>query len=126
LPQLLGRVNMILETNDESFVRDIFKGGRRCVVKFKNNNCYLCDNLAPIYMKIAEKYKSHFEFFVVNVLENKKLRDFFTIDGVPTLYIFGSENVYEISDPEKPDDETWFTKEYIEKMLLSFLEEENK
>jgi len=117
---------MVLETNDDNFMKDVLENKGRCVVKFKNNSCHLCSNLSSIYTKISEKYKDYFKFFVVDTLKNKKLRTTFVKSGVPTLYIFGSENVYEISDPEKPDDETWFTKEYIEKMLLSFLEEENK
>jgi thioredoxin-like negative regulator of GroEL len=117
---------MIFETSDESFIEDVFKSGKSCVVKFKNNDCYLCNNLAPIYTKIAEKYKDRFKFFVADTLKNEKLNDFFIKNGVPTLYIFGSKNAYEIPDPSEPHEQTWFTKKYIEKMLLSFLKEENK
>ena len=121
-----GKNKMVLETNDDNFMKDVLENKGRCVVKFKNNSCHLCSNLSSIYTKISEKYKDYFKFFVVDTLKNKKLRTTFVKSGVPTLYIFGKTEVHEIPDPKKPSDKTWFSEEYVEEILRDFLKKEKE
>tara|TARA_Y100000593_G_scaffold39218_1_gene75791 strand:- start:540 stop:893 length:354 start_codon:yes stop_codon:yes gene_type:complete len=117
---------MIQKTNTKNFIDDVLNNTKSCVVKFKSEGCHLCHGLAPTYKTLAEKYQNDFDFFTVDIDENKKLSDMFATTGVPTLCIFGKEEAHEIPDPEQPDGSAWFTKEYIEDALDTFLQGEQK
>jgi thioredoxin-like negative regulator of GroEL len=117
---------MIQKTNIKNFVKDVLNNTKYCVVKFKSEGCHLCHALEPVYEKIAKNYQNDFEFFVVDTDQNNKLSEMFADSGVPTLYIFGKTEAYEIPDPDKPHEQTWFTEEYIKDALHDFLKKENK
>jgi len=117
---------MIQKTNIKNFTEDVLNNAKPCVVKFKSEGCYLCHGLVSVYKKVAKKYQNDFEFFTVDIDQNKKLSDMFATNGVPALYIFGDTEAHEVPDPDDPHEQTWFSEEYIEEVLRDFLKKENK
>ena len=93
---------------------------RPSVVFFTSEGCYLCVALKPILDKLSKEYSNDFNFYKVNISEEKELSDKFLPEGegVPTGFIItNDQKVFKIKDPEEPDKKSWYSEEYIRNIL---------
>lgn len=77
---------MVTKISESNF-RDSIKDGV-CVVDFSASWCGPCKMLAPVLETVSEELAGKVKFFNVDVDENPKLSDEFTIMSVPTILIF--------------------------------------
>lgn len=77
---------MVTKISENNF-RDSIKDGV-CVVDFSASWCGPCKMLAPVLEGVSEELAGKVKFFNVDVDENPKLSDEFTIMSVPTLLLF--------------------------------------
>ena len=108
---------MIKNLNFEQFIDEVVNGSRPSVVKFLSKGCHLCVEFAPIFENLHEKYNNAFNFYKIDIEQEKELSEHYAKGGVPTVYVFTSMGEYEIPDPKKPDEKTWFTEKYISNTL---------
>ena len=89
------------------------------VVFFTSDGCYLCVALKPILDKLSKEYCNDFNFYKVNISEEKELSDKFLPkgEGVPTGFVITKEKVYKIKDPEKSDPKSWYSEGYLKNIL---------
>ena len=92
---------------------------RPSVVFFTSDGCHLCVELKPKLEKLSREFSSHFDFYKVNINKEKKLADNFLKkeEGVPTGFIISGERVFKIKDPDEPDKKSWYSEEYLKKLL---------
>lgn len=104
--------------------KKVIQSDDNLLVFFTSNNCHLCNDLKPILIKLERKYKNIIDFFIADVDSEKKLTDIILKDeGVPTGFIFSAGNVFKIEDPANPDDDSWYTFDYLDKTINNFLKE---
>ncbi len=95
------------------------------VIKLWHHKCPMCKELRPIYEKLAELYKDDFNFFEVNVIDDKHRLEVVIKQaatgienpkditfGVPEIYFFYGHKVLEIPWPEKAT-ESGYSEEYL-------------
>ena len=92
---------------------------RPSVVFFTSDGCHLCVELKPKLEKLSEEFSGYFDFYKVNISEEKQLSDKFLSkdEGVPTGFIISGQKVFKIKDPEEPDKKSWYSEEYIRNIL---------
>jgi thioredoxin 1 len=73
--------------NKENF-EEIVKNNEKVVVDFWASWCMPCKMVAPIFEKLAEKYKNEIIFGKLNVDENPDIASKFNIMSIPTFIIF--------------------------------------
>lgn len=102
-----------------------------CVVKFYSNNCHLCHALQEYYVQIANQYEldSDIVFYAFNIEDDPSISKMLKFEGVPTIAVVNpvpgsSQKLLSkhrvLSEPEKPNDKTWYRVSDIKK----FIEEE--
>ena len=89
------------------------------VVVFTSDGCYLCTALKPILDRLSIEYSNNFNFYKVNISEEKELSGKFLPEGegVPTGFIINGQRVFKIKDPEKSDPKSWYSEEYLRNIL---------
>jgi len=113
---------MVKNLNYAQFKKNILGKRQTCVVKFYSDSCPLCVNLAPLYETLSKRYAGRAIFYKVDTFKEKKLTEFFSDDGVPTIYFFHNGNYGEIPFPyDDPDGWTGYREsditDYIEKRI---------
>lgn len=95
------------------------KRTKPAVLKFYSNTCHLCHGFSSIYKTLSDTYKDKYDFLVFSVDDGvSNIEKKFGFSGVPTLCIFYPNGTWKIAaDPKEPDDETWYTEEYIKNFL---------
>jgi len=78
--------------NKENF-EEIIKNNEKVVVDFWASWCMPCKMVAPIFEKIAEKYKNEIIFAKLNVDENPDIASEFGIMSIPTFLVFKNGKV---------------------------------
>jgi thioredoxin 1 len=78
--------------NKENF-EEIIKNNEKVVVDFWASWCMPCKMVAPIFEKIAEKYKNEIIFTKLNVDENPDIASEFGIMSIPTFLVFKNGEV---------------------------------
>jgi len=78
--------------NKENF-EEIIKNNEKVVVDFWASWCMPCKMVAPIFEKIAEKYKNEIIFAKLNVDENPDIASEFGIMSIPTFLVFKNGEV---------------------------------
>ncbi|AOL16022.1 thioredoxin [Sulfolobus sp. A20] len=73
--------------NEENF-DEIIKNNRLVLVDCWAEWCAPCHLYEPIYKKVAEKYKGKAVFGRLNVDENQKIADQYSVLNIPTTLIF--------------------------------------
>ena len=86
-----------------------------CVIKFYKDECWMCQELRPVYKKLERKLNKEYNFYVVDDGENEDLGTIFDIDGVLSVYVYSKKTgMKEVPFPE----ERGYTYDY----LYDFLE----
>jgi len=109
--------------NLENYER-IIKSGDKAVIFFTSPSCHLCEKLKPVILKLEKKYGHVFNFYSANVSTEKELASvILKNEGVPTAFILSSGSLFKVKDPDDPDDKTWYTFEYLSKVIEKNLKE---
>ena len=108
---------MTKELTIQNIEAEVLDSNKPAVVKFSSENCHLCVALEPVTERLHTKYKDKFNFYNVNTTEQEKLTEIFSDDGVPTIYIFKDGDAVEIPYPERPDEKTGYSEEYLDEYL---------
>jgi thioredoxin 1 len=82
----------VFHLNKENF-EEIIKNNEKVVVDFWASWCMPCKMVAPIFEKIAEKYKNEIIFAKLNVDENPDIASEFGIMSIPTFLVFKNGEV---------------------------------
>jgi thioredoxin 1 len=82
----------VFHLNKENF-EEIIKNNEKVVVDFWASWCMPCKMVAPIFEKIAEKYKNEIIFAKLNVDENPDIASEFGIMSIPTFILFKNGEV---------------------------------
>jgi len=90
----------------------------RALLFVKSDGCHLCHQFEPIVFSLQEEYRGDIEFFVCSD-ESPEVSDVFEehINGVPSIILLGADDYFVVPDPENPDPNSWYTREYIDKFL---------
>lgn len=64
--------------------------GRPMVIDFSASWCPPCQQLKPIYAKLASKYEGKITMVTVDVDDNHDMADKFEVQSIPTLIFFDS------------------------------------
>ena len=96
-----------------------------CVVKFYSNGCHLCHALSSYYVDIADSYDDVL-FFAFNVDDDDEIPTKLNLNGVPSVTFFKinkgkKATIRNLADPEKPNNETWFTSREIKNFIYKEL-----
>ena len=89
------------------------------VVKFYSNNCHYCHALSDYFINISDQndYEDIY-FFAHNVDDDGVVAEKLNLNGVPSIALFQTQSgkcikTRILSDPDKPNDETWYTVKQI-------------
>lgn len=78
----------ILYLSKDSFEEEVLKSDKPVIVDFFSDDCPPCDVLAPIFEKMAGKYKDHIKFVKVFRQDNRELAQSIEVTGSPTVLFF--------------------------------------
>jgi thiol-disulfide isomerase/thioredoxin len=94
------------------------------LVLFKSDTCHLCIALDPLIREVANKNKHRLDFYFIDTNEdtNSDIFDEY-VDGTPSILMFEAGSFSVLKDPDVPDDETWYTSDYLNKAIEQFLGE---
>lgn len=109
----LGSMKVFSEKN----YKQIVNSDKVAVVVFTSPFCHLCNKLKPILKKLEKRYKD-VGFYVTDVNKEEKLTKLLVKeDGVPTGFIVKDGSIFKIKDPEKPDDNSWYSEKYLQELI---------
>ena len=78
--------------NADSFEEIIYDKGDPCLVLFSRKDCHVCKRVIPVLEELQPNYEDKFGFYCVDIEENTKLFQQFSLKGVPqVLYFSGGE-----------------------------------
>ncbi len=92
----------MLELNDQNFEEEVIKSDKPVLVDFWSPTCPPCLAIAPIIEEIAKEFEGKARVGKLNVVENPKVAQQYTIMGVPTLIIFKNGEIVERATGLKP------------------------
>lgn len=110
-------------------IQKIMNGGLKdpdrttIVVKFYSNGCHYCHALSDYFIDISNE--DDFEdiyFFAHNIDDDGIVAEKLKLNGVPSIALFQTQNgrctkTRVLNDPEKPNDETWYTVKQIKNFI---------
>ncbi len=76
------------QLNSSSFEEIIYDKGDPCLVIFSRKSCHVCQGVVPILEDLQPKYEGKFDFYHVDVEEDKDLSQRFSLKGVPQILFF--------------------------------------
>jgi len=103
----------------ERLVKGDIEEEATCVVKFYSNECHLCHALKDQYEQISNHYDDIY-FFAFNVDDHDELDKLLPVNGTPSIYLIktgANKKMFNLPDPEEPDETTWYTFEYIKNFI---------
>jgi len=103
-----------LTFTDQNFEREVIKSDEPVLVDFWMPGCPPCLAMAPIIEEIAKEFGGKARVGKLNVVENPKIAQQYTIMGVPTFIIFKNGKIVERATGLRP-------KEVIVDKLNSFI-----
>ena len=113
----------VYKMDENNFNLKVLQSDVPCVVKFAANSCHLCLEFKPIFRKLAQEFDGQFKFYSVDVSKSKILNEkYIGNKGVPTVFIFFKGSGTIVPDPQEPDDESWYSEEYIADFLNEYTE----
>jgi thioredoxin 1 len=83
----------ILHVTDASFEDDVLKSGQPVLVDFWAEWCGPCKMIAPMLDEIAGEFKDKVRIAKVNIDDNPKTPQRFSVRGIPTLILFKNGQV---------------------------------
>ena len=83
----------ILHVTDASFEDDVLKSGQPVLVDFWAEWCGPCKMIAPMLDEIAGEFKGKVKIAKINIDDNPKTPQRFSVRGIPTLILFKNGQV---------------------------------
>lgn len=83
----------ILHVTDTSFEDDVLKSGEPVLVDFWAEWCGPCKMIAPMLDEIAGEFKGKVKIAKINIDDNPKTPQRFSVRGIPTLILFKNGQV---------------------------------
>jgi thioredoxin 1 len=83
----------ILHVTDSSFEDDVLKSADPVLVDFWAEWCGPCKMIAPMLDEIAEEFKGKIKIAKVNIDDNPRTPQRFSVRGIPTLILFKNGQV---------------------------------
>ena len=95
----------IVHVTDASFEDDVIKANQPVLLDFWAEWCAPCKAIAPMLDDIAGEYQGRLTIAKLNVDENQKTAQRFSVRSIPTLILFKSGQVQgqKVGAPRKPD-----------------------
>ena len=78
---------MIYEITDQTFEEEVANSDIPCVIEFTAGWCTMCDEMAPAFESLSEKFAGTVKFCLVNIDEQKKLRIKFAVAAIPYIVL---------------------------------------
>jgi thiol-disulfide isomerase/thioredoxin len=98
--------------------KDVLSSEQTAMVFFTSSGCHLCLKLKPILKKLEKQYAGSINFYLCDIDKEKKLSNHILKDeGVPTGFIMKDSLIFKIKDPESPDNDSWYSEEYLQKLI---------
>jgi thioredoxin 1 len=85
--------DLIVHVTDASFEDDVVKSKKAVLVDFWAEWCGPCKMIAPMLDEVASEYKEKLTIAKVNIDENPKTPQRFSVRGIPTLILFKNGQV---------------------------------
>jgi len=92
----------MLELTDQNFEEEVIKNDKPVLVDFWMPGCPPCLTMAPIIEEIAKEFEGKAKIGKLNVVENTKIAQQYTIMGVPTIIIFKDGEIKERATGLRP------------------------
>ena len=83
----------ILHVTDASFEDDVLKSGEPVLLDFWAEWCGPCKMIAPMLDEIADEFKTKVRIAKINIDDNPKTPQRFSVRGIPTLILFKNGQV---------------------------------
>ena len=95
----------VVHVTDASFEDDVIKANQPVLLDFWAEWCAPCKAIAPMLDDIAGEYQGRLTIAKLNVDENQKTAQRFSVRSIPTLILFKSGQVQgqKVGAPRKPD-----------------------
>jgi thioredoxin 1 len=95
----------IVHVTDASFEDDVIKATQPVLLDFWAEWCAPCKAIAPMLDDLAGEYQGRLKIAKLNVDENQKTAQRFSVRSIPTLILFKSGQVQgqKVGAPRKPD-----------------------
>ena len=85
--------NTICHVTDQSFEEEVLQSNLPVLVDYWAEWCGPCKMIAPILDSISEEYAGKLKISKLNIDENQKIPQKYSVRGIPTLMIFKNGNV---------------------------------
>ena len=85
--------DLIVQVTDTSFEDDVLKSKKAVLVDFWAEWCGPCKMIAPMLDEVSAEYKDKLTIAKVNIDENPKIPQRFSVRGIPTLILFKNGQV---------------------------------
>lgn len=85
--------DLIVHITDDSFEDDVLKSKKAVLVDFWAEWCGPCKMIAPMLDEVSAEYKDKLTIAKVNIDENPKIPQRFSVRGIPTLILFKNGQV---------------------------------
>jgi thioredoxin 1 len=83
----------ILHVTDSSFEDDVLKSGEPVLLDFWAEWCGPCKMIAPMLDEIAGEFKGKVKIAKINIDDNPRTPQRFSVRGIPTLILFKNGQV---------------------------------
>jgi len=83
----------ILHVTDASFEDDVLKAGSPVLLDFWAEWCAPCKMIAPMLDEIADEFRNKVKIAKLNIDDNPKTPQRFSVRGIPTLILFKNGQV---------------------------------
>jgi len=80
--------DLIVHVTDASFEDDVLKSKKAVLVDFWAEWCGPCKMIAPMLDEVSTQYQDKLTIAKVNIDENPKTPQRFSVRGIPTLILF--------------------------------------
>jgi thioredoxin 1 len=85
--------DLIVNVTDASFEDDVLNSKKAVLVDFWAEWCGPCKMIAPMLDEVSAEYKDKLVIAKVNIDENPKIPQRFSVRGIPTLILFKNGQV---------------------------------
>jgi len=79
---------LVVESNTGKYEEDVMKSPLPAAVYFYSDECPPCEAFAPIFERLAEKFKDHVKFVIIHRQKNKETAEKLGIKSSPTVLFF--------------------------------------
>jgi thioredoxin 1 len=80
--------DLIVHVTDASFEDDVLKSKKAVLVDFWAEWCGPCKMIAPMLDEVSAQYQDKLTIVKINIDENPKTPQRFSVRGIPTLILF--------------------------------------